>query len=208
MKTGLLFDLDGTLLDTLEDLLDATNHALAVCGYPAKTLPQLRSVVGNGAANQIRKSLPEGTPEDVVEQVLAVYKPYYTANCQNKTAPYPGICQALQTLRLCCGGKAAMICITQEMLASSGATLEDTEGIPSVPRNIEGVSIGATLKERPEGGFKISIRTDEDVDASEICAAFGGGGHKRAAGCLIKEPVEQVMTLLEAQFEAVLSGGK
>ena len=116
--------------------------------------------------------------------------------------------QALQTLRLCCGGKAAMICITQEMLASSGATLEDTEGIPSVPRNIEGVSIGATLKERPEGGFKISIRTDEDVDASEICAAFGGGGHKRAAGCLIKEPMEQVMTLLEAQFEAVLSGGK
>ena len=99
MKTGLLFDLDGTLLDTLEDLLDATNYALAACGYPVKTLPQLRAVVGNGAANQIRKSLPEGTPEDVVEQVLAIYKPYYTANCQNKTAPYPGICQALQTLQ-------------------------------------------------------------------------------------------------------------
>ena len=116
--------------------------------------------------------------------------------------------QALQTLRMCCGGKAAMICVTQRMLEQSGATLEDTEGITSVPRNIEGVSIGATLKERPEGGFKVSVRTDENVDASEICAAFGGGGHKRAAGCLIKEPMEQVMTLLEARFEAVLSDGK
>ena len=94
------------------------------------------------------------------------------------------------------------------MLEQSGATLEDTEGITSVPRNIEGVSIGATLKERPEGGFKVSVRTDENVGASEICAAFGGGGHKRAAGCLIKEPMEQVMTLLEARFEAVLSDGK
>ena len=99
MKTGVLFDLDGTLLDTLEDLLDATNYALRTYGYPARTLPQLRAVVGNGAANQIRKSLPEGTPEDVVQQVLAVYKPYYTAHCQNKTAPYPGISQALQVLK-------------------------------------------------------------------------------------------------------------
>ena len=99
MKVGLLFDLDGTLLDTLEDLLDATNYALNACGYPARTLSQLRAVVGNGAANQIRKSLPEGTPEAVVEQVLGIYKPYYTANCQKKTAPYPGISQALQTLK-------------------------------------------------------------------------------------------------------------
>ncbi len=54
MKTGILFDLDGTLLDTLEDLLDATNYALTSCGYPPRTLAQLRRFVGNGAANQIR----------------------------------------------------------------------------------------------------------------------------------------------------------
>jgi len=59
MKTGILFDLDGTLLDTLEDLLDATNYALTTQGYPMRTLAELRRFVGNGAYNQIRLSLPE-----------------------------------------------------------------------------------------------------------------------------------------------------
>jgi len=98
MKTGLLFDLDGTLLDTLEDLLDATNYALESCGHPKRTMPQLRAVVGNGAANQIRKSLPDGIPEDEVQRVLAVYKPYYTDHCQIKTKPYDGIAQSLREL--------------------------------------------------------------------------------------------------------------
>ena len=98
MKTGLLFDLDGTLMDTLEDLLDATNYALNVHGFPQRTLPYLRSVVGNGAANQIRKSLPEGTPEETVQQVLATYKTYYTDHCQIKTKPYDGVAEALNHL--------------------------------------------------------------------------------------------------------------
>ena len=98
MMTGLLFDLDGTLLDTLEDLLDSTNYALDVHGFPMKTLPYLRSVVGNGAANQIRKSLPEGTEEETVQQVLATYKAYYTDHCQIKTGPYDGIGEMLTQL--------------------------------------------------------------------------------------------------------------
>lgn len=98
MKVGLLFDLDGTLLDTLEDLLDATNYALKQYGFPERTLEELRRVVGNGAANQIRKSLPEGTPEEIVQKVLAVYKPYYTAHCQVRTKPYEGIDAALEIL--------------------------------------------------------------------------------------------------------------
>ena len=98
MKTGILFDLDGTLLDTLEDLLDATNYALTSCGYPPRTLAQLRRFVGNGAANQIRLALPEGASQAEIDHVLAVYKPYYTAHCQHKTQPYPGIPQVLAQL--------------------------------------------------------------------------------------------------------------
>ena len=97
--TGIIFDLDGTLLDTLEDLLDATNYALKVHGFPPVTLPRLRRFVGNGAKNQIRLSVPEGTDEETVEAVLNTYKPYYTAHCQNKTAPYPGIMEALAVLK-------------------------------------------------------------------------------------------------------------
>ena len=97
--TGILFDLDGTLLDTLEDLTDATNYALAQFDYPLRSMEQVRRAVGNGAANQIRKSLPEGTAEDVAEQVLSAYKPYYTAHCQQKTCPYPGVLQQLAALK-------------------------------------------------------------------------------------------------------------
>ena len=97
MKTGILFDLDGTLLDTLEDLLDATNYALAAYGHPPRTLPELRRFVGNGAENQIRLALPEEHKEDL-SKVLAVYKPYYTGHCRIKTKPYAGVLPALETL--------------------------------------------------------------------------------------------------------------
>lgn len=98
MKTGILFDLDGTLLDTLEDLLDATNYALRTCGYPERTLPELRRFVGNGAENQIRLSLPAGASPEEIQRVLTIYKPYYTAHCQIKTKPYAGILEALAEL--------------------------------------------------------------------------------------------------------------
>ena len=98
MKIGILFDLDGTLLDTLEDLLSATNYALAAHGYPARTLAELRSFVGNGAYNQMRLSVPEGTAPEMIQAVLDTYKPYYTNHCQIKTAPYAGIPAVLASL--------------------------------------------------------------------------------------------------------------
>ena len=97
MKTGILFDLDGTLLDTLEDLVDATNHALAVFGYPPRTIREVRRFIGNGAENQIRMSLPDDNKEDL-QQVLAVYKPYYTGHCRIKTKPYAGVLDVLRIL--------------------------------------------------------------------------------------------------------------
>ena len=96
MKVGILFDLDGTLLDTLADLTDATNYALEVHGYPQRSISEIRRFVGNGAANQMRLSVPEGAD---YRSVLATYKPYYAAHCQIKTAPYPGILEALEELK-------------------------------------------------------------------------------------------------------------
>lgn len=91
MKTGLLFDLDGTLLDTLDDLMDATNHILEENGHPVRTRQEIRGFVGNGARNLLTKAAPEGD----ADALLAQFQPYYAAHCQIKTCPYPGIVDAL-----------------------------------------------------------------------------------------------------------------
>ena len=98
MKTGILFDLDGTLLDTLEDLADATNYALEQFGCPRRSVEYIRSVIGNGALRQITLALPEDTLLEP-QAVLKVYKEYYQTRCNIKTRPYPGILAALASLR-------------------------------------------------------------------------------------------------------------
>lgn len=98
MKIALLWDLDGTLLDTLTDLKDATNYALQQHGFPTRSLEEIRSFVGNGARRQIHLSLPDGTDEATEAQVLATYQAYYANHAQVKTCPYPGVLEALEEL--------------------------------------------------------------------------------------------------------------
>ena len=98
MSIGILFDLDGTLLNTLEDLRDATNAALRHFGCPERTLEEIRSFVGNGARNQIRLSLPGRADDPELDSVLEWYKAYYADHCCIKTAPYDGIGDALEKL--------------------------------------------------------------------------------------------------------------
>lgn len=93
--TGILFDLDGTLLDTLDDLLDAVNYALVQFGYPRRSREEVRCFVGNGAARLLRLATPDG--EDW-KPVLAAFQAYYQNHCQIKTKPYNGILAALKAL--------------------------------------------------------------------------------------------------------------
>lgn len=94
-----IFDMDGTVLDTLEDLTDATNYALSERGFQTRSIDEIRAVVGNGVINQIRKSLPEGTDEKTLQEVVSIYKEYYTAHMNVKTRPYAGIVALLKELR-------------------------------------------------------------------------------------------------------------
>ncbi len=98
MKIGILWDLDGTLLDSLEDLKDSVNHTLEQYGLPVRTLEEIRRFVGNGARRLIALSMP-GKPDDPdVDAVLRDYQVYYTAHSQIKTKPYDGVVAALETL--------------------------------------------------------------------------------------------------------------
>ena len=95
MKTGILWDLDGTLLDTLEDLADAVNYALAHFGYPERTIEEVRRFVGNGARRLMALAVPERADADAA---FEVFHTYYDAHCQIKTKPYEGIPEVLAQL--------------------------------------------------------------------------------------------------------------
>lgn len=95
---AVLFDMDGTLLDTLEDLRDGVNVVLERRGYPQHTLEEIREYVGNGAGVLIRRALPEGTAEAEVGEVLAEYKEWYRIHYCTKTHPYPGVVELLKKL--------------------------------------------------------------------------------------------------------------
>lgn len=99
MKLGILFDLDGTLLDTLQDLTDAVNYALAQYGCPPRTAEQVRLAIGNGALRLIQLSLPGKENDPPAQQVLVTYQQYYATHCQIKTRPYDGVLQALEQLK-------------------------------------------------------------------------------------------------------------
>ncbi len=99
MKTGILFDLDGTLLNSLEDLTDSVNHTLRLYGCPERTLAEILSFVGYGAANLIRAALPGKESDPPLSEVLAAYQSYYATHSQIKTRPYDGILEALESLK-------------------------------------------------------------------------------------------------------------
>ncbi len=96
---AIIFDLDGTLTDTLEDLKNSVNYALSEFDFPKRTLDEVRSFVGNGVKKLIYLSVPEGTSEEITEQCLLVFKEHYKNNSLVKTKPYDGIIPMLESLK-------------------------------------------------------------------------------------------------------------
>lgn len=92
---------------------------------------------------------------------------------------------ALESLEYFFDGRCAMICLTWDQIVTSGVAGAELEDLTSLPRSIEGVEVGLTLRQQKDGSYRISIRTAGAVDACAIARHLGGGGHARAAGCEI-----------------------
>ncbi len=95
---AVLFDMDGTLLDTLADMAAAVNHILSVHSYPLRTVEEVRVFVGNGARKLMERALPPDVTGDAFEALLEEYRQWYEAHACVRTAPYPGVPAVLAAL--------------------------------------------------------------------------------------------------------------
>lgn len=111
---------------------------------------------------------------------------------------------ALQSLEFFCQGKCAMVRVPLSLYRETGAKEEDLEGVASLPRQILGVVYGFTLKEKPDGSVKVSVRANPPGDAAAFCKRFGGGGHVGAAGCTMENTtLDQAALLLRKAAEGL-----
>lgn len=114
----------------------------------------------------------------------------------------------MNSLEFFCEGKCALIRVPRSVLKETGAKDSDLEGLASLPREIEGVLLGVTVKEKENGDIKVSVRANPPADAAALCAKFGGGGHTGAAGCSfsgisISEAAEKMKAACEEELLAV-----
>lgn len=116
--------------------------------------------------------------------------------------------RALDSVEFHCDDKIAIMTVSRSMIDEAGADDSELDGITSLPRQIEGVIIGITLREMRNGKFKVSVRTHAPISASELCSNFGGGGHERAAGCQIDDTYENAKQQLLKAAEDMLCANK
>ncbi len=109
----------------------------------------------------------------------------------------------LNSLRFYFDDRCAVALLPRALVEESGVDEGELDGVSALPRQVEGVEVGITLRER-DGFYKISVRTVEPIDASEICKRFGGGGHARAAGCTLTGSADEVITRLVETVKEVL----
>ena len=97
--TTVIFDLDGTLLNTLEDLAASVNYALKTNGYPQRTTNEIRTFLGNGVKSLVKCSLGKNDSDEIFEKVFNCFRTYYMEHCQDTTRPFDGILPLLEELK-------------------------------------------------------------------------------------------------------------
>ena len=125
---------------------------------------------------------------------------------ETKTKTYAALERmAIEGMQFFCNERICVITVTQDMYKKTGSNEQETEAIAPLTRQTEGVEIGLTIREKPDGTCKCSIRTYESVDATALAACFGGGGHKQASACKFDCGVEEAKQMLVKKGEEMLS---
>ena len=185
-----VFDMDGTILNTLTDLTNATNHALRVFGYKEHSIDEVRFFVGNGMAKLIERAVPEGTPPDDQAKVREEFLRYYRIHSADETGPYDGIRELLERLKAA-GVRTAVVSNKPDAAVKDlvrtyfdglfDASIGDKEGQRTKPAPDMCNSIFAELHAGPEGGVYIGdsdtdILTARNSGLDEILVSWGFRG--------------------------------
>lgn len=207
----MIFDLDGTLLNTLEDLTDSVNYVLWKHGYPERTVQEVRSFVGDGIHKLMERSLPEGTLPFVLEECFKEFTPYYKVHCANKTRPYEGIPELLQRLKVA-GVQTAVVSNKADYAAKELCA----KYFPGMFDEVVGERMGIHRKPSPDsvnevirllgaskeetvyiGDSDVDVQTAENAEIDGIFVAWGFKGEDFLRNAGAKRIVSNVQELLE-----------
>ena len=210
---AVIFDLDGTLLNTLEDLTDSVNVALEQYHLPTRSLEEVRSFVGNGLRNLMIKATPKGEATPGFEELFMYFKDYYKSHCDIKTAPYDGILELMKELKGR-GIKMAIVsnkydlgvkALNEKFFAEyTQVAIGEREGISRKPApdsvneaiRLLGVEKAHTIY---VGDSDVDIQTAKNADIRCVSVSWGfrDEGHlmEHGAGILIDRPLELLENL-------------
>ena len=209
-----VFDLDGTLLDTLSDLAASVNHTLQLHGLPPRSRAEVRRFLGNGVRNLMRRSLPGGEENPHFEQAFAAFREYYAAHCRDHTRAYPQIPELLNELSAR-GVKLGIVSNKSDREVKElnracfsglfSAALGEREGVRRKPEPDGLLEAVKELGSTPEralyvGDSEVDLRTavNAGIDCVSVTWGFRSETHLREAGAkrFIRSPME-LLTVLQ-----------
>ena len=210
----IVFDLDGTLLNTLEDLCDSVNVIMERFGWKTHSLEEIRRFVGNGIRKLIERAVPADTPAELQEEVFASFNRYYKQHCADSTRPYDGVPQLLQQLRTagCCtaivSNKAdygVQALAKQYFNGQLDAACGERAGIAKKPAPDMLLAIMQQLKAEPastiyigDSDTDIATASNAGVDCIGACWGFRGRAFLEAHGAkLLAETVGDIWKLIK-----------
>ena len=185
MYAHVIFDLDGTLLNTIDDLADAGNHVCAAHGWPVHTVGEFKRMVGNGIPTLVERFAPAGTDRETLAGVLAEFSAYYDEHKEDKTAPYPGVPELLAALK---GQGVRIAVLSNKAHALAGPVVEHY--FPGVFEYVQGALPDAPLKPDPTLLRRLMDRvgakpeTTIFVGDSDVDVLTGKNGGLTVAGVL------------------------
>ena len=182
-----------------------------ICELGVEITPEIASCVYTGLATDtgcFMFSNTTPTVHRIAADVMEKGADYVNINrlmFETKSMSYLRLEQmAVSSIESHFDGKCAIMTITRKMFEESGSSSTECDGIAALPRKIEGVKVGVTIRERHNGSYKVSLRTVEPYDAAKICGKLGGGGHNRAAGCEFECSLDEVkatlLDIIKAEF--------